>query len=121
MTDTATTPLIATTDTATTDTATTDTATTDVTEAGSRRHYELEDTGFREVPKRWRKFYRVWTGEGDQLAPNEIQCPVCKVIIRSHHEFRPGDRVYCMPCMSRMIVVEKPDGTLEAEVVYDGE
>lgn len=99
----------------------TDTDSTDITERDSRRHYELEDTGFREVPKRWRKFYRHWQGDGDQLAPNEIQCPVCKVIIRSHHEYRPGDRVYCMPCMSRMVIVEKPDGSLEAEVVYDGE
>jgi len=83
-----------------------------------RRTYELEDTGFREVPKRWRKFYRVWQGPGDSLAPNEIICPVCKVVIRSHREFRPGDRAYCMPCMSRMIVVRMPDGTLGAEVIY---
>lgn len=83
-----------------------------------RRTYELEDTGFREVPKRWRKFYRTWDGPGDVLAPNEVQCPVCKVIIRSHREFRPGDRVYCMPCMTRMIVIELPDGSLGTEVVY---
>lgn len=83
-----------------------------------RRRFELEETGFREVPKRWRKFYRHWTGEGDVLGPNEIQCPVCKVIIRSHREYRPGDRVYCMPCMSRLVVVEQADGTLTAEVVY---
>ncbi len=83
-----------------------------------RRTYELEDTGFREVPKRWRKFYRIWQGPGDVLAPNEIICPVCKVVIRSHREFRPGDRAYCMPCMSRMIVVRMPDGSLGAEVVY---
>lgn len=86
-----------------------------------RRKFELDDTGFREVPKRWRKFYRHWKGEGDVLGPNEIQCPVCKVIIRSHHEFRPGDRVYCMPCMSRMVVVRQPDGSLLAEVVYQGQ
>ena len=33
-------------------------------------------------------------------------------------ELRPGDRVYCMPCMSRMIVAEREDGRLEAEVVF---
>ena len=87
-------------------------------EATPRRRFELEETGFREVPKRWRKFYRHWQGEGDVLGPNEIQCPVCKVIIRSHREYRPGDRVYCMPCMSRLIVVEQADGTLIAEVIY---
>lgn len=59
-----------------------------------RRTYELEETGFREVPKRWRKFYRHWSGPGDVLAPNEVICPVCKVVIRSHRELRPGDRVY---------------------------
>ena len=73
---------------------------------------------FFEVPKRWRKFYRHWAGPGDVLAPNEVQCPVCKVVIRSHREFRPGDRVYCMPCMTRMVVVELPDGSLGTEVVY---
>ena len=84
----------------------------------ARRSYDLEDTGFKEVPKRWRKFYRHWQGPGDELAPNEVICPVCRVVIRSHREFRAGDKVYCMPCMSRMVVVERPDGRLEAEVVY---
>lgn len=83
-----------------------------------RRTYELEETGFREVPKRWRKFYRHWKGPLDPLAPNEVVCPVCKVVIRSHRELRPGDRVYCMPCMSRLIVVQREDGRLEADVVY---
>lgn len=83
-----------------------------------RRTFELGETGFLEVPKRWRKFYRHWAGPGDVLAPNEVQCPVCKVVIRSHREFRPGDRVYCMPCMTRMVVVELPDGSLGTEVVY---
>lgn len=83
-----------------------------------RREYELEETGFREVPKRWRKFYRHWGGPGDELAPNEVVCPVCKVVIRSAREFRAGDKVYCMPCMSRMVVVERPDGGLEAKVIY---
>lgn len=83
-----------------------------------RRTYELDETGFLEVPKRWRMFYRHWLGPGDVLAPNEVQCPVCKVVIRSHREFRPGDRVYCMPCMTRMVVVELSDGSLGTEVVY---
>ena len=43
---------------------------------------------------------------------------VCKVVIRSNREFRPGDRVYCMPCMSRMVIVRRGDGRLEAEVSY---
>ncbi len=83
-----------------------------------RRTYELEETGFKEVPKRWRKFYRHWGGPGDELAPNEVVCPVCKVVIRSHREFRPGDRVYCMPCMSRLVVVRGESGGLEARVAY---
>lgn len=88
-------------------------------EEAPRRTYELEDTGFREVPKRWRKFYRVWQGDDvDTLAPNEIQCPVCKVIVRSRKEYRAGDRVYCMCCFTRMVLVEGDDGKLVAEVVY---
>ena len=84
-----------------------------------RRRYVLEDdTGFNEVPKKYRKFYRKWRGPGDELAPNEVICPVCKVVIRSVHELRPGDRVYCMPCMSRLVVVRAADGTLEAHVTY---
>lgn len=84
----------------------------------SRQRYELEDMGFREVPKKWRKFYRHWQGPDDVLAPNEVMCPVCKVIIRATRELRPGDKVYCMPCMSRMVVIEREDGRLEAEVVF---
>lgn len=83
-----------------------------------RRRFELEDTGFDEVPPKYRKFYRKWRGPGDTLAPNEVQCPVCKVVIRSTRELREGDRVYCMPCMSRLIVVRGPDGRLEAQVAY---
>jgi len=83
-----------------------------------RQRYVLEDTGFDEVPKRFRKFYRRWRGAGDSLAANEVICPVCKVVIRSSRELRPGDRVYCMPCMSRLVVVRNPDGMLEASVSY---
>jgi hypothetical protein len=47
-----------------------------------------------------------------------VICPVCKVVIRSTRELRPGDKVYCMPCMSRMVVVAGPGGRLEAEVIF---
>lgn len=82
------------------------------------RRYELGETGFNEVPRKWRKFYRHWKGADDVLAPNEVLCPVCRVVVRSHRELRPGDKVYCMPCMSRMVVVEATDGTLEAKVIF---
>lgn len=96
----------------------TPTALLDDTDEEPRRTFELEETGFKEVPKRWRRFYRIWQGAGDTLAPNEVICPVCKVVIRSRRELRPGDRVYCMPCMSRLVVARHPDGHLVAEVVY---
>jgi len=83
-----------------------------------RRRFVLEDTGFDEVPPRYRKFYRKWRGAGDRLGPNEAICPVCKVVIRSSRELWPGDRLYCMPCMSRLVVVQTADGTLEAQVSY---
>lgn len=83
-----------------------------------RRQFLLEDTGFDEVPIEYRKFYRKWRGADDTLAPNEVLCPVCKVVIRSRRELRPGDRVYCMPCMSRLIVFRNQQGTLEARVTY---
>ncbi len=89
-----------------------------VAEERPRQRYLLEDTGFDEVPKKYRKFYRKWRGAGDSLAPNEVICPVCKVVIRSSHELRPGDRVYCMPCMSRLVVVRNEQGTLEGRVAY---
>lgn len=91
---------------------------TDVADTAPRQFFELEETGFLEVPKKWRKFYRHWEGEGDSLAPNEIQCPVCKVVIRSKRDIRAGDRLYCMPCMSRLLVVMGEDGELTTEVVY---
>jgi hypothetical protein len=84
-----------------------------------RKRYELkDDTGFDEVPKKYRKFYRRWEGPGDALAPNEVLCPICKVVIRSLRELRPGDRVYCMACMARMRVVRDAAGRLIAEVEY---
>jgi len=84
----------------------------------TRRRYVLDETGFDEVPKKYRRFYRKWRGDGDALAPNEVICPVCKVVIRSTRELRPGDRVYCMPCMSRLVVAEGENGRLEARVAY---
>jgi len=83
-----------------------------------RRRYDLDETGFNEVPKKYRRFYRRWKGASDPLAPNEVLCPVCKVVIRSTRELRPGDKVYCMPCMSRLVVVAGQDGRLEATVSY---
>jgi hypothetical protein len=83
-----------------------------------RRRFELEDTGFREVPKKYRRFYRQWGGPSDLLAPNEVLCPVCKVVIRSQRELRPGDKVYCMPCMSRLVIVAGEGGRLEGAVSY---
>jgi hypothetical protein len=82
-----------------------------------RQSFVLEDTGFNEVPPRFRRFYRRWRGAGDVLTPNEVLCPVCKVVIRSTKELRPGDRVYCMPCMSRLVVVEE-EGRLIGKVLY---
>jgi hypothetical protein len=43
---------------------------------------------------------------------------VCKVVVRSTRELRPGDRLYCMACLSRLVVVEGNEGRLEAQVVY---
>jgi hypothetical protein len=82
-----------------------------------RQRYVLDDTGFNEVPKKYRKFYRRFGGAGDSLAPNEVLCPVCMVVVRSSRELRAGDRVYCMPCFSRLVVVEA-NGRLEARPVY---
>lgn len=74
--------------------------------------------GFDEVPKKYRRFYRRWDGPGDALAPNEALCPVCKIVVRSTRELRAGDRLYCMACMTRLLVVAGADGRLEAQVVY---
>jgi len=90
----------------------------DTEQATPRQRFLLEDTGFDEVPAKYRRFYRKWRGPGDALAPNEVICPVCKIVIRSTRELRPGDRVYCMPCMSRLVVVRTEDGRLEARVSY---
>lgn len=87
--------------------------------AGVRRRFELaDDTGFDEVPARYRRFYRRWRGAGDALAENEVLCPVCKVVIRSPRELRAGDRLYCMACMTRLRLAESADVQLEVLVEY---
>jgi hypothetical protein len=82
-----------------------------------RRRFELDDRGFNEVPAKYRKFYRRREGPGDRLGPNEVLCPVCKVIVRSPRELREGDRIYCMACMTRLRVSRAGDG-LEARPEY---
>ena len=86
--------------------------------APERQRYELDDRGFDEVPLRYRKYYRRWEGETDSLAPNEVLCPVCKVVIRSKRELFEGDRVYCMACMTRLRVVRDDAGRLIGQVEY---
>ncbi len=87
-------------------------------EAQPRQRFVLDDRGFDEVPKKYRRFYRRWEGPGDALGPNEALCPVCKIVVRSSRELRPGDRLYCMACMTRLQVVRSEAGYLEARVVY---
>ena len=94
------------------------TAVSDADESKPRQRYVLEDTGFDEVPQKYRKYYRKWKGREDELAPNEVLCPVCKVVIRSTRELRPGDRVYCMACFTRFTVTRNEAGTLEATIEY---
>jgi hypothetical protein len=84
----------------------------------ARQRFVLDDTGFDEVPKKYRKFYRKWKGPGDELGPNEVVCPVCKVVIRSSRELRPGDRVYCMACFTRFSIMQNEAGGLEAQIEY---
>jgi len=84
----------------------------------ARQRFVLDDQGFDEVPKKYRRFYRRWGGEGDSLGPNEALCPVCKIVVRSTRELRPADRLYCMACMTRLEVVRSEAGHLEARVVY---
>ncbi len=85
---------------------------------GPRRRFALDDTGFDEVPKKFRKFYRRWEGTRDELAPNEVLCPRCRVVIRSPHELQPGDEVYCLPCMKRLTVMRNgAEGRLEARAL----
>ncbi len=91
---------------------------TDRSSEAPRQRFELDDRGFDEVPRKYRKFYRRWGGPGDDLAPNEVLCPVCKVVVRSTRELREGDRIYCMACMTRMRVVRDAEGRLIGECEY---
>ena len=93
-------------------------ASADESVAVPRRRFELDDRGFDEVPRKYRRFYRRWDGPGDELAPNEALCPVCKIVIRSARELRSGDRLYCMACMTRIRVVIGESGRLETQVLY---
>jgi hypothetical protein len=83
-----------------------------------RQRYVLDEGDFDEVPPKYRRFYRHWKGAADRLAPNEVICPVCKIVIRSTRELRPGDRVYCMACMTRLRVLRSATGQLEGECEY---
>jgi hypothetical protein len=83
-----------------------------------RRRFELSEGGFDEVPAPWRRFYRSWRGVADTLAPNEIRCPVCTVVLRSSWELRPGDRLYCRACMTGARVERTADGDLAGRVEY---
>ncbi len=87
-------------------------------ESQARQRFVLDDRGFDEVPKKYRRFYRRWGGPEDTLAPNEALCPVCRIVVRSTRELRPGDRIYCMACMTRLEIVHSDAGHLEAIVVY---
>jgi hypothetical protein len=90
----------------------------EIREDRPRQRFVLDDQGFDEVPKKYRRFYRCWRGPEDTLGPNEALCPVCKIVVRSTRELRPGDRVYCMACMTRLEIVRSDAGHLEAHVVY---
>ena len=87
-------------------------------ESTSRQRFVLEETGFDEVPKKYRRYYRKWRGPDDHLGANEVLCPVCKVVIRATRELRPGDRVYCMACFTRFSVTRSDSGQLEAAIEY---
>ena len=83
-----------------------------------RLRFELDDRGFDEVPREYRRFYRKWEGPDDRLAPNEAVCPVCKIVIRSPRELRVGDRLYCMACMTRVVIIRGEDDALEVQILY---
>ncbi|MDP6980623.1 MAG: hypothetical protein QF570_18835 [Myxococcota bacterium] len=89
-----------------------------IKETKPRRRYELDDRGFDEVPRKYRKYYRKWEGPDDELAPNEALCPVCKIVMRSVRELRDGDQLYCMACMTRVRIVSGENGRLETRVTY---
>lgn len=73
---------------------------------------------FDEVPERYRGKYRYW--DGTPLQPNELQCVVCNIIVIARRPFQAGDRVFCQPCGTKMVVIEK-EGKLTAEPIYSPE
>jgi hypothetical protein len=81
------------------------------------QRYVLEDTDFCEVPPLHRRFYRAWKGEDDVLGPNEVRCPVCGVVLRSYRALREGDRLHCLPCLTRLVVAVT-DGIRRAQPVH---
>mgnify|MGYP007063765432 CR=1 FL=1 len=83
-----------------------------------RKRYRLTGSGFTEVPKRYRKYYRHWKGADDCLAPNEVLCPVCKIVIRTSREIRVGDHVFCMPCNTRLVVTKNNQGMMIGKSIY---
>ncbi len=93
-------------------------ASADTRSQAPRARFDLDDRGFDEVPRKYRKFYRRWKGPDDPLAPNEALCPVCKIVIRSPRELRVGDHVYCMACMTRLVVVRGKGGRFEVKTIY---
>jgi hypothetical protein len=90
----------------------------DERESAPRQRFALDDRGFDEVPRKYRRFYRKWEGPEDVLGPNEALCPVCKIVIRSPRELREGDRLYCMACMTRVVIARGEHGRLEARTLY---
>ena len=41
-------------------------------ESRPRQRFVLDETGFDEVPKKYRKYYRKWKGPGDALGANDV-------------------------------------------------
>ncbi len=70
---------------------------------------------FNELPERYRGRYRYI--DGTPLAPNELQCVVCNIVIIAKRPFQAGDRAFCQPCGTKMVVIDK-DGKLTAEPIY---
>jgi len=70
---------------------------------------------FDEVPERYRGKYRYW--DGSPLQANELQCVVCNIIVIAKRPFQAGDKVFCQPCGTKMVVIEK-EGMLTAEPIY---
>ncbi len=70
---------------------------------------------FNELPERYQGRYRYL--DGTPPSPYELQCVVCNIIIIAKRPFEVGDRAFCQPCGTKMVVIEK-DGKLTAEPIY---